>query len=170
MPITIRLAVRADAARLPDIERSAGELFSTIPALAWIADGDVMSAEAHGRFIQAGTCWVAADAELIGFISAELFDADLHIWEISVRAGAQGQGIGRRLIEAACDHARNAGLGGLTLTTFRDVAWNQPYYERLGFKTLTDDALNPRLRQVLETEITHGLPGDQRCAMRLPLD
>jgi GNAT superfamily N-acetyltransferase len=167
--VTIRLAVRDDAALLLDIERSAGALFRSVPDLGWIADDDVMSVEAHERLISAGTCWVAEDAELTGFISAELFDSDLHIWEISVHADSQGQGIGRRLIEAAVDHASRVGLATVTLTTFREIGWNEPYYARLGFETLTEKTLSLRLRQVLESEIAHGLPGARRCAMRLSL-
>jgi GNAT superfamily N-acetyltransferase len=170
LPVTIRLAVRVDAALLPDIERSAGAVFRSVPDLAWIADDDVMSVEAHERLIKAGTCWIAEDAKPIGFISAELFGADLHIWEISVHADRQGQGIGRRLIEAAVDYARRNGFAAVTLTTFREIAWNEPYYARLGFVTLADDALCPRLRNVFDTEIARGLPGDQRCAMRLCLN
>jgi GNAT superfamily N-acetyltransferase len=168
--VTIRLAVRNDAVLLPDIERSAGAVFRSVPDLAWIADDDVMSVEAHERLIDAGTCWIAEAAKPIGFISAELFDADLHIWEISVHADSQGQGIGRRLIEAAVDHARRSRLAAITLTTFREIAWNEPYYARLGFVTLAEGALGPRLRNVIDTEIAHGLPGDQRCAMRLCLN
>jgi GNAT superfamily N-acetyltransferase len=167
----IRRATLDDAALLPDIERSAGVLFRTIPDLAWIADHDVMSVEAHERLIDAGTCWVAEDANSrpIAFISAERFDQDLHIWEISVHANLQSQGIGRCLIEAAVKYARHNGLTAVTLTTFRAVAWNQPYYGRLGLTTLAADALSPRLRAVLNDEIAHGLPGDQRCAMQLAL-
>jgi GNAT superfamily N-acetyltransferase len=168
----IRPAVRDDAVHLPDIERSAGALFGTLPDLAWVASGGVMSADAHERLIAAGTCWVAEDSEsrLIAFLSAEQFEQDLHIWEISVHASVQGQGIGRRLIEAAVDHARHHGLKAVTLTTFRDVGWNEPYYARRGFETLAATLLSPRLCDTLNAEIAHGHPRERRCAMRLLLD
>jgi GNAT superfamily N-acetyltransferase len=169
--LAIRLATLDDAALLPDIERSAGALFRAIPDIAWIADDDVMSVEAHLRLINAGTCWVGKDANSrpIAFISAERFAQDLHIWEISVHTSAQGQGIGRHLIETAVNHARQSGISAVTLTTFREIVWNEPYYARLGFETLSEDALSPRLRDILAAEIAHGLPGKRRCAMRLPL-
>jgi hypothetical protein len=34
--------------------------------------------------------------------------------------------------------AQRHGLAALTLTTFTDVPWNMPYYERLGFRHLCD--------------------------------
>ena len=113
---------------------------------------------------------MSGEKVIAAFLSAEYFAQDLHIWEISVHASAQGRGIGRRLIEAAVTHAREVGLEAVTLTTFRDVGWNAPYYARLGFETQSDDALSPRLRAVLDAEIANGLPGERRCAMRLSLD
>jgi hypothetical protein len=59
------------------------------------------------------------------------------------------------------------GLTSLTLTTFRDVPWNAPFYARLGFEYVTE--LTPELRQKREEETAHGLAFDSRCAMRLPL-
>jgi len=45
----------------------------------------------------------------------------LHIHEISVRREAQGQGIGRLLLNQLVDAAQAAGVRELTLTTFVDV-------------------------------------------------
>lgn len=169
--ITIRLAVPQDACRLPAIERSAGHIFRTVPGLAWIADDAVMSAEAHLASIVAGTSWVAFDVtgEVVGFLSAERIDTELHVWELAVRAERQGRGIGTRLVGAAAGHARASGLRALTLTTFRALAWNERFYAQLGFVTLEDGAIEGRLRAVLEREGIHGLPLERRCAMRFDL-
>jgi predicted N-acetyltransferase YhbS len=43
------------------------------------------------------------------------------------------QGVGNRLLQAAVLAARQAGYERLTLITFRDVAWNGPFYARHGF-------------------------------------
>ncbi|MEL6876231.1 MAG: GNAT family N-acetyltransferase, partial [Pseudomonadota bacterium] len=59
-----------------------------------------------------------------------------------------------------------AGLQDLTLTTFRDVVFNEQFYHRLGYQTLHADQLSPRLQKVLENEEAEGLPADKRCAMR----
>ena len=60
-------------------------------------------------------------------------------------------------------------LTALTLTTFRDVAWNAPFYQRLGFAVLPREAISPYLAGHLRDEIERGLPADRRCAMRLGL-
>jgi hypothetical protein len=57
----------------------------------------------------------------------------------------------------------------VTLTTFRDVIWNEPFYKRLGFRTLRDDEMDERLAELLRQEAERGLPEGSRCAMRLDL-
>jgi predicted GNAT family acetyltransferase len=74
----------------------------------------------------------------------------------------QGKGVGRQLIACAVEHARKLGLTSLTLTTFRDVPWNAPFYARLGFEIVTE--LTPELRQKREEEAAHGLAYDSRYA------
>ena len=77
MGFRIRQSRSADAPLLPAIEREAGELFQTIPSLAFIADGDDRSVAEHLAHIAAGTSWVAtddADAP-IGFVIADVSGA-----------------------------------------------------------------------------------------------
>lgn len=58
----------------------------------------------------------------------------LHIDEVDVLRAFQSQGIGRALLGAAADWARTKGLQTLSLTTFRDVPWNAPFYASFGFR------------------------------------
>jgi hypothetical protein len=74
-----------------------------------------------------------------------------------------------RLIEHVADVARRQGLDALTLTTFRDVTWNAPYYERLGFRAVKDDELGAGLRRVRDDEAAHGLDPTLRVCMWRPL-
>jgi GNAT superfamily N-acetyltransferase len=152
------------------VERSAGASFRSIPELAWIADDNVMAVEAHSKYIRQGTSWVAAlDGRPVGFLCAERSAEDLHVWELAVHQDCQGQGIGRRLIETAVEHARASRAESVTLTTFRDVPWNEPFYQRLGFKTLDMTDMGSRLKRILAKEVGLGLPGERRCAMRLTM-
>jgi ribosomal protein S18 acetylase RimI-like enzyme len=168
---TIRIAQDADAEALPDIEQSAGEAYRGIKALAWIADDDNQTVERHRELIAKGTCWVAAklDDPPVAFLSAEVQDGTLHIWELAVRLDQQRLGIGRGLLEEAIADARRRRLVALSLTTFRDVIWNAPFYQKLGFRVLDDAQAGERLRQVLRREVEHGMPASRRCAMRLVL-
>ena len=64
--------------------------------------------------------------------------------------------------------ARASGLAAVTLTTFRDVPWNAPFYRRVGFEVVDDPT--PGLAAVRAAERAEGLDGfGPRVAMRLVL-
>ena len=165
LTFSIRVATKNDAKLLPNIERSAGAAFRSIPDLAWIASDEVQSEAQHLALIENGAAWVAVNErdEPVGFLNGERRSDAFHILEISVRSELQGRGLGRLLIEEAAAWASAAGLSELTLTTFRNVPWNAPFYERLGFRVLEPAEQSDELRQILEIEAENGLHG--RCAM-----
>lgn len=168
---TIRRATPTDAPLLPTIEQSAGQAFRQIPDLAWIADDSNQPVERHLALIAHGVSWVAVDPTdaPIGFINGEVLNGNLHIWEMSVHAEHQGKGIGRALMAQARWWAVEQHVLGITLTTFRDVPWNERFYKTLGFVTLEGGQVTAGLRKVLDEEVRDGLPGERRCAMRLSL-
>ena len=164
----IRPAHLTDAPALPAIEKSAAQLFGSAEGLAWLRDAPVISPSDHARRILHDAVWVAeaADGALVAFISTEIFDTELHIWELSVHADWQRRGIATLLIDSAYRYAMAQGLGALTLTTFSNVPWCAPAYAKRGFEPL----LHPgkRLQDTLDAEALHGLPPERRLAMRLP--
>ena len=85
-----------------------------------------------------------------GFACVDVVDGVAHLWQLSVHPSWGRQGIGRALIEAVCDWASSNGYPAVTLTTFRDVPWNAPFYSRLGFRTL--DEFPPGLAAIREHE------------------
>jgi GNAT superfamily N-acetyltransferase len=168
---TIRPATQDDTYSLPDIERSASTAYLALAELAWIASAEVTSSEKHRALINNGIIWVCvnpSDAP-VGFLSAEQIGGNLHIAELSVRREVQGLGIGRALIAEAARWARERNLSALTLTTFRDVPWTQPFYHRLSFRTVEADKLSPELANIMEAEEKNGLKREHRCAMLYPL-
>ena len=168
MTLRIRPTTRNDIAALPAIERAAAGRFRDFPALTWLADGEVISAEQHLGYVERGLSWLAlTNDQPVGFILAEAHPSSLFIVELSVDLDWQGKGIGRQLIACVADCARKRGLTALTLTTFRDVPWNAPFYARLGFEKMT--TLTPELRRKREEETAHGFAYETRCAMHLPL-
>jgi hypothetical protein len=54
----------------------------------------------------------------------------------------------------------------MTLTTYRDVAWNRPLYEHLGWFVLAEPDIGPGLRAVRDIEASHGLDPAARVCMR----
>ena len=168
--ITVRRTTDADVRRLPAVERSAARSFANIPELSWIVGDDVLDEARHRRFAAAGWSWVADIAGApVGFICAKLVEHEVHVWEVAVSEPYQQQGIGSRLMARIEAQARDAGACALTLTTFRDVPWNGPFYASLGYEVIDPEACNSRLRRILELEVQAGQPADRRCAMRLRL-
>jgi GNAT superfamily N-acetyltransferase len=167
VPCPIRPARPADAVLLPAIERSAGEAFRAIPGLEWLADDGDQPVETHLALIAAGTSWVATDGadRPVGFVNGVVAGLELHILVLAVQRDRQRAGCGRSLVAAAIAWA-SLRLDAVTLTTFRHVPFNAPFYEGLGFRILADDELGPRLAGILRAEAERGLSAG-RCAMRL---
>ncbi|MCU1484511.1 MAG: hypothetical protein JWN67_1257 [Actinomycetia bacterium] len=134
----IRRARAADHAACQEVERRAGELFRSIGMDA-VADDEPFTVEE----LAAGEVWVAGEGgEVVGYVLAIVVDGGTHVEQVSIVPEVAGRGVGRTLLDR---------LGGpLTLTTFRDVPWNAPYYERLGFEVLTDPG--PELEALMASE------------------
>jgi N-acetylglutamate synthase-like GNAT family acetyltransferase len=93
-------------------------------------------------------------------------DGAFHIEQVTVHPDADRRGMGWALIAYAAERARDEDLPALTLTTFTEVPWNAPYYERLGFRILTGPELPPGLRKIRATKVEHGLDRWPRVCMR----
>lgn len=129
---------------------------------------DFTPADVWRPIVAEGLVWVAElDGHVVAFLAARLEPDSLHILEFDVRREAQGQGIGRHLLAVAVADARRRGLGGLSLTTFRDVPWNAPFYASVGFAIVERDAAPSWLSAYLDREAGRGLDPARRCAMSL---
>jgi ribosomal protein S18 acetylase RimI-like enzyme len=104
-----------------------------------------------------------------GFLVADIVDGNLHVEEVSVDPAAQGAGHGSALLTTAADAARRSGRPAVTLTTFRDVPWNAPFYRRRGYVELAADELGPELAALVGEEAALGLDPSLRVCMRLTL-
>jgi GNAT superfamily N-acetyltransferase len=165
---TLRLAHPQDAEAMPGIERAAAVAFAAAPGFDFTR---TRSEADYARLIRKGHCLTALVGEAVaGFLVAEPFRRELHIWEMDVAPAFQRRGIGAGLVRAAQIDARNTGFKALTLTTFRDVAWNAPFYARLGFEEVTAIDAHLRLAGELANDADDGLPADRRCAMICFLD
>lgn len=163
----IRPATDDDLPVLQEIERAAGKPFAEI-GMAFVADDDPPSVEELRAHRDAGRCWAWFDehGRAVAYLVADIVDNGVHIEQVSVHPDHARRGIGRELIDHVAGWARDAGFGSLTLTTYRDVPWNGPYYARLGFRTVADDALSPGLTRIRVEERKHGLDRWPRIVMR----
>lgn len=165
--VEISLAQANDVAFFEEIERSSDEAFRAIPELAWIAENEATTDRDDHQLVNHGYSWIARDGpDIIGFLIAEPIGMALHIWQMSVCSSHQKKGVGRKLMERAISSAIEKNLLEITLTTFRNVAWNETFYRSCGFETLKDEEFSPFLREVLSKEVAGGLLRDLRCAMR----
>ncbi len=115
----------------------------------------------------AGTLWVAEDdGEMVAYLAATREHGRLHIDQFDTVQPAQGRGIGRRLLQHAIAWARAEGLAEVSLTTFRTIRWNGPFYRSCGFEEWAE-ALPADIQAELLRDADNGLT--DRCAMRLAL-
>lgn len=78
-----------------------------------------------------------ADDTPVGFALVEMLTGnEPHLEEIDVHPAHGRRGVGSALVRTVCEWATRSGFRDITLTTFRDVAWNMPFYARLGFAEL----------------------------------
>ncbi|RRD07374.1 GNAT family N-acetyltransferase [Arachnia propionica] len=166
MRVVIRSAVADDLLRIIEVERAADAMFTTV-GLSVVVDAPQTTAEDHAPAQEAGRLLVACAEEygVVGFIRVDLVDGQAHLEQVSVHPAAAGHGIGAQLMAAAEEWAVDHGLTRVTLCTYRDVPWNAPYYQRLGWEVLPDDALGPELNALRRHERELGLEAQPRLAM-----
>lgn len=172
---TLRLATADDLEAMRDVERDAGRRFLEFPAdtgLHEIADDDPPALDVLAAYLDNDAAWVVtddADGSVVGYAVASMIDDDAHLDQVSVRCGHQGRGLGTALIGAACDWAIDLAFEAITLTTFRDVPFNGPYYRQLGFEIVPERRCGEELRSLREHERFIGLDVQPRVVMRRPL-
>ena len=165
--LTLRMAAGADIEPMRALERRAAQAYRAI-GYDFCADGPVRDAAEHLRTISLGVTLVAAaeGGALAGFAMFEPMDGEAHLVEIDVDPPHQKKGLARRLIAAGEAWALAKGFDGMTLTTYRDVGWNAPYYRRLGFIEFSPGPARKGLLRTIEQEAAWGFAFAPRIAMR----
>jgi GNAT superfamily N-acetyltransferase len=164
----MNLAIEApdgDLRLLQDIEREAGVLFRQA-GLEAVADapptdiGKLLLARRQGWLRVA-----VVEGQVAGFVLGAVEARDLFFAQLSVRPRFARREIGGRLLEAFRIRANEARRERLTLSTFRDLPWNAPYYRRLGFEILPTSELPDYLRAHRRLEAAANLDLDRRVCM-----
>ena len=149
------------------IERDAGRAFAAIGMAEIAADDPGSVAELEG-FRADGRAWVAVDEadRPVAYLLSAVVDGCAHVEQVSVAPTHARRGLGAALVDHLAAVAAGEGCPAVTLTTFRDVPWNAPYYERLGFTLVEPADQGPELRALVAAEAQR-IPGDApRVAMR----
>lgn len=164
MSTLIRPMRIADIDTVRAIERASATRFLGT-ALAAIAEDEPTDARTLEARIGAGDALVSADAAdtPIAFVIGRPLGDDFYVEQIDVAPDHGGKRLGAALIAALAARGR-----ALTLSTFRDIPWNAPWYRRLGFIDVRDDALPPLLRDIRAEHIARGLDETLRVFMHRP--
>ncbi len=169
------VAVRIREARveelewIAEIERAAGRLFDSWKDRLSLDDGEPTSLADLREACDRGDLFVAVEpADVpIGWCMLDVLDGEGHLYELDVHPDHGRKGIGRQLLEFAADTMRERGHGAITLTTFREVPWNRPFYESAGFVVVEPGG--PDMLEAIAHEESWGLDSSQRCVMRRAL-
>jgi GNAT superfamily N-acetyltransferase len=162
----ITLARPQDISLLPEIELSAAQLLVGYAPEKVLKETTSEEELRHAQRL--GLLWVALLADRpVGFAHLRFLEPKAaHLQEIDVHPEHGRRGLGTKLIAEVCDWAAKAGFHSVTLTTFRTVPWNMPFYLRLGFEIVPTGELSPVLLSILREEKRRGLDPETRVAMR----
>jgi GNAT superfamily N-acetyltransferase len=153
-------------AALPGIERAAASIFPPELLSSEQVDHTTPLVEFDSARAR-GMLWVAVTLKdkPVGFAIAEEHGPVLHLEELDVHPQYHQQGIGTMLLTAVCQYALRAGYQGISLTTFSQIPWNSPWYQKLGFQVLQENELSSELKSILKDEARRGLDPKLRVAM-----
>ena len=121
------------------------------------------------RMIGGRDVWVAVsepDDNPVGFAVAGTLDDYMHLAELSVDPAHGQRGLGKALVSKLIEQAAKMSAKGVSLTTFRDVPFNAPFYAKMGFFEASGPAY---LAARLTAELPHGVSIEARVLMIYPI-
>lgn len=166
-PYQIRPAQESDLQILNDIENAAAYLFQNTKYALEI-DLDPLSIGFLKRQLKLDLIWVAVDQKdlPVGFAVLMIIDNYVHLHELCVHPEHGQKGLGTLLTQRVIQFAQDARFLGVTLSTFRDIPWNAPFYKKLGFQEIPADDTRPGLAGIRKKEAEMGLPVKERVLMK----
>ena len=177
MNVSIRLGHLSELEEILSVEREAGERFRPYGLLDPPDENDPTrqqkdtdaapshSDQEYRDAIAQNRLWIAEDnGKIVGFALAFELDNEGHLREVDVLQSHGRRGIGKALIQKVIEWCHANGYASITLTTFKDIPWNKPYYEKLGFKVIGTSNLEGEL--ALMTQKERGTHKMARVAMR----
>jgi GNAT superfamily N-acetyltransferase len=166
----IRLARLDEIPRIREIEDEAGLIFSGLGIIDETLDVS-FPLEDLIRLVGMGQVWVGSleDDVPVGMVIASVREEAVYVEEMDVLPTHGRRGLGARLLATICTWAQAQGRA-VTLSTFRDVPWNGPFYRKHGFRDLQPTEWTPGMRAIREKEAQHGLRVEARVFMRRELN
>ncbi|MBE3001421.1 GNAT family N-acetyltransferase [Nocardiopsis sp. HNM0947] len=148
MQVRVREMRSEDTGALAEVNLAAGRMFAD-------AGIELPPDDPEETFDHAEAVLVAEDpgtGRVLGSAAVGTVDGALHLEELAVDPAVGRRGVGSRLLEEVCARARAQGRRAVTLTTFRDLSWNGPWYARRGFREVPEAEWGPQLHRLWEDE------------------
>lgn len=136
--IRIRLASVDDVPKVAPLEQAAAEMFRNIGMDA-VADDAPIADSVLLQAVEDQRLWVAVEYGVLkAYVLGDFLPQSLHIDQVTVHPNASRRGLGALMIESVSADPRSKERGLITLTSFANVPWNAPYYERIGFLDIAE--------------------------------
>lgn len=166
---SIRPAREQDLALVPALERAATQRFLDTE-YAILAQDEGYDEDIYRDWFERGAILVAErDSELVGFATAEEVDGQGFYALLCVHPAHANRGLGRALTQAIKAWSIARGYTTLTMTTFPNIPWNAPIFERMGFRVMGEAELTPGLLALRREEVESGLAPEERVFMTITL-
>ena len=149
-----------------EIDQAAGQLFAPTGLMTDEALLDHVPPAVFEQAVDVGDVYKVHEAlgSPVGFTLVSHRGGTLYLDQISVHPDHGRQGLGTLLVQHVFQLARQRKLRQITLSTFRDVPWNGPFYRKLGFRELARKELADWML-ALEDIQAQSLDVSKRCFM-----
>jgi GNAT superfamily N-acetyltransferase len=164
---SISLAELEDIPAMIAVDKAASTLFEPTGLINPEALGDHVPAEVFEAEIPLGNVLVTRNVHgwATGFALVRARGNGLYLDQVSVHPDHGQRGLGRWLLLAVLAEAEARKLPHVSLSTFRDLPWNGPFYRSLGFTEMPRDRLEPYMLEIEEAQKPF-MDVKERCFMR----
>ena len=166
----IRLARADEIDDIQNIDLRAAEMFRGTDLIDFGDPGEALAPIPEIRLRRGlgdSLLWVAVDERECprGFALCDDRGDDLYLDQLSVIPEFGRRGMGARLVALSYAEAVTRRFRRMSLSTFRDVPWNGPFYRRLGFREIPHRRLQGWQRE-LEAIQRQTMDVRKRCFMQ----
>ncbi|MEC9343113.1 MAG: GNAT family N-acetyltransferase [Pseudomonadota bacterium] len=162
----VRPLERRDHPRVVELDRLGTELLARhgYPVLLEEPPLDEAGLEAD---LQDCRAWVVADGRDMpaGYAMARIIEDTCWLCEMAVDPATGRRGLGSALLMQVAAHAQDMDCTGIGLSTFDDVPFNRPFYEKRGFELVHRQDLPQRVLDQVDDETPPGRPAGSRVIM-----
>lgn len=169
MPFSLRPIREDEYPLLPKMERAADQ---RLIDAGYFTEDDIGPGDfTLERYLEPGHACMAVDEgdAPIGFVywrdDPAKYPQGPHVEELSVLPEHGRQGVGAALMRHVMDVAARDGAFAVTLSTDRFVPWQTPFYEKLGFESVSPMALGQEYVAIRAAEAVQGLDPTTRHLM-----